>query len=120
MFNEKVDKKELKWEISSTIGKYDNIYKIEFKTINDQGAVQGEICKMKPFSTEIRIQSREMLLDIHGRKWPSSGPIPRRMDHEVPLGSEAREEIKLDYFLRSGISTYSSFFLVLIFCPLVQ
>ena len=41
VFNEKVAKKNLRWEISSTIGKYDNIYKIEFKTINDQGAVQG-------------------------------------------------------------------------------
>ncbi|CBY15392.1 unnamed protein product [Oikopleura dioica] len=40
VFNEKVGRKDLKWEISSTIGKYDNIYKIEFKTINDQGAVQ--------------------------------------------------------------------------------
>lgn len=49
VFNEKIGKKDLKWEISSTIGKYDNIYKIEFKTINDQGAVQGVLFSIKHY-----------------------------------------------------------------------
>jgi len=35
---EKQGKKELKWELSSDIGKYDNMYKLSFKTVNDQGS----------------------------------------------------------------------------------
>jgi len=38
VFYEAAGKKELKWELSSDIGKYDNMYKLSFKTINDQGA----------------------------------------------------------------------------------
>ena len=54
MFDEKIGKKDLKWEISSTIGKYDNIYKIEFKTINDQGAVQGELYSFRSIFNKIQ------------------------------------------------------------------
>ena len=71
------------------------------------------------FLTKFRIQSREMLLNIHGRKRPSSGPVSRRMDNEVPLGSEAREEIKLDIFHRFRHFYLLHLFLVLI-CPMVQ
>ena len=41
VFYEAAGKKELKWELSSDIGKYDNMYKLSFKTINDQGAENG-------------------------------------------------------------------------------
>ena len=41
VFYEAAGKKELKWELSSDIGKYDNVYKLSFKTINDQGAENG-------------------------------------------------------------------------------
>ena len=39
---EKQGKKELKWELSSDIGKYDNMYKLSFKTVNDQGSEKGD------------------------------------------------------------------------------
>ena len=42
VFYETHGKKELKWELTSDIGKYDNIYKLSFKTINDQGAEKGK------------------------------------------------------------------------------
>lgn len=72
VFNEKVGKKELKWEISSTIGKYDNIYKIEFKTINDQGAVQGAICFIKSFLTKKKLEYKaekccSTFMDVNGQ-----------------------------------------------------
>ena len=43
VYYEKIGKKELKWEVSSDIGKYDNIYKISFKLYNDEGNEKGEI-----------------------------------------------------------------------------
>ena len=47
VYYEKIGKKELKWEVSSDIGKYDNIYKISFKLYNDEGNEKGA----KNFST---------------------------------------------------------------------
>ena len=41
VYYEKIGKKELKWEVSSDIGKYDNIYKISFKLYNDEGNEKG-------------------------------------------------------------------------------
>ena len=42
VYFEKQGKKELKWELSSDIGKYDNIYKMTFKLVNDEGSDIGE------------------------------------------------------------------------------
>lgn len=47
VFYEAAGKKELKWELSSDIGKYDNMYKLSFKTINDQGAENGMFINME-------------------------------------------------------------------------
>lgn len=43
VFYEKLGKKEITWELSSDIGKYDNIYKVSFQLKNDEGAEQGKV-----------------------------------------------------------------------------
>ena len=42
VYYEKLAKKEIKWELSSDIGKYDNIYKVSFQLFNDEGADKGK------------------------------------------------------------------------------
>ena len=41
VFYETNGKKENKWEFSSDIGKYDNMYKLSFKVINAEGSSSG-------------------------------------------------------------------------------
>ena len=59
VYYEKIGKKELKWEVSSDIGKYDNIYKISFKLYNDEGNEKGAkiflIIRTSPFVLDVYI-----------------------------------------------------------------
>ena len=43
VFYESNGKKENKWEFSSDIGKYDNMYKLNFKMTNPEGSSTGEL-----------------------------------------------------------------------------
>ena len=43
VFYESNGKMENKWEFSSDIGKYDNMYKLNFKMTNPEGSSTGEI-----------------------------------------------------------------------------
>ena len=56
VFYEEMGKKELKWELSSDIGKYDNMYKLSFKTINDEGSEQGEL-EFSKLSSSVKISA---------------------------------------------------------------
>jgi signal peptidase complex subunit 2 len=63
VFYEKLGKKELKWEVSSDIGKYDNIYKISFKLINDEGSdkvLKYERCISKFMDVEGQVLFRDL------------------------------------------------------------
>jgi len=72
VFYEAAGKKELKWELSSDIGKYDNMYKLSFKTINDQGA-ENELKFEKCVSTFMDVNGQvlfklleDYFMECHG------------------------------------------------------
>ena len=48
VFYESNGKKENKWEFSSDIGKYDNMYKLSFKMTNAEGSSSGEFSSKIP------------------------------------------------------------------------
>ena len=55
VFYETNGKKENKWEFSSDIGKYDNMYKLTFKVYNAEGSSTGEMI----FYSEIKLKISE-------------------------------------------------------------
>ena len=97
VYYEKQGKKDLKWELSSDIGKYDNMYKLSFKTINDQGSEKGKThvicCTLYKFISSSQV--REVCFIIYGCPRQRSFPNSRRLVPRVPRCIQTRKESRI-------------------------